>query len=63
MDKNAECPLSSIFTPKRGMNRHFQAKQAKYSNFCIYQNYCSNFNHSDKVLFMGGPKMSLTYPR
>ena len=33
--------LSPIFTPKRGVNRHFPAN---YSNLRYSQNYCNNFN-------------------
>jgi len=58
------------FTPKHtkmGVNRHFQAKQTKYSPFRIIgllQWFQILRNNKDlQVLFMGGPKICPTNPR
>jgi len=49
------------------VNRHFQAKHAKYSNFCIIKTTAAiKILHSDKdyqILFVGGPKIRSTNPK
>jgi len=53
------------------MNKHFQAKHAKYWNFhtiktmvyCIDSNQILHNDRNHKVLFLGGSNMSQTNPR